>query len=401
MTTSGAPRAELRTQVAVIGAGPAGMLLSHLLAERGVESVVLETRSEEYVAGRIRAGILEQSTVEVLRSTGLGTRLDAEGHRHRGIYLQWPKERHHLDFVDLTGRSVWVYGQTEVQKDLVTARTAAGQEMYYEIADTGLHDLEGDHPSVTFTDVTGRPVRLCADVVAGCDGSFGPSRAAVPEAVRRTWERTYPYSWLGILADVAPSTDELIYAWHPDGFALHSMRSPSVSRLYLQVPNGTSADDWSDDRVWDALATRLGDGQDGWQLTPGPVREKSVLPMRSFVQTPLRHGRLFLAGDAAHIVPPTGAKGLNLAVADVALLAPALADLLLEGDSRLADAYSATALRRVWRCTHFSWWMTTMLHIAGDAFDQQLQLAQLRWVTTSKAGATGLAENYAGLPIGG
>jgi p-hydroxybenzoate 3-monooxygenase len=401
MTPSGSARDELRTQVAVIGAGPAGLLLSHLLAERGVESVVLETRSEEYVAGRIRAGILEQSTVDVLRSTGLGARLDSEGHRHRGIYLQWPHERHHLDFVDLTGRSVWVYGQTEVQKDLVGARTAAGQQVHYEIEGTSLHDLEGDRPSVTFTDVTGRPVRLCADVVAGCDGSFGPSRAAVPEAVQSTWERTYPYSWLGILADVAPSTDELIYAWHPDGFALHSMRSPSVSRLYLQVPNGTSPDAWSDDRVWQALATRLGDGQDGWRLTPGPVREKSVLPMRSFVQTPLRHGRLFLAGDAAHIVPPTGAKGLNLAVADVALLAPALADLLLHGDSRLADAYSATALRRVWRCTHFSWWMTTMLHIAGDPFDQQLQLSQLRWVTSSEAGATGLAENYAGLPIGG
>jgi p-hydroxybenzoate 3-monooxygenase len=400
MTMSASPRDELRTQVAVIGAGPAGMLLSHLLAERGVESVVVETRSAEYVAGRIRAGILEQSTVEALRSTGLGARLDAEGHRHRGIYLQWPQERHHLDFVDLTGRSVWVYGQTQVQKDLVEARAAAGQEVHYEIEDTALHDLQTDLPSVTFTDVSGRSVRLCADVVAGCDGSFGPSRSAVPETVRRTWERTYPYSWLGILADVAPSTDELIYAWHPDGFALHSMRSPTVSRLYLQVPNGTSVDDWSDDRVWQALATRLGDGQDGWRLTPGPVREKSVLPMRSFVQTPLRYGRLFLAGDAAHIVPPTGAKGLNLAVADVALLAPALADLL-RGDSRLADAYSATALRRVWRCTHFSWWMTTMLHIGGDPFDAQLQLSQLRWVTTSEAGATGLAENYAGLPIGG
>jgi p-hydroxybenzoate 3-monooxygenase len=390
----------MRTQVAIVGAGPAGMLLSHLLAADGVESVVVESRSEEYVASRIRAGILEQSTVDLLREVGLGERLDREGDPHRGIYLQWPHERHHLDFVDLTGRQVFVYGQTEVQKDLVAARTAAGQEIHYEVGDTTLHDLGTDRPSVTFTDKDGVEQRLEADVVVGCDGSFGPSREAVPQAVRRTWEKTYPYSWLGILADVAPSTDELIYAWHPDGFAMHSMRSASVSRLYLQVPNDTLIDDWSDDRIWEALATRLGHGQDGWQLTPGPVTDKSVLPMRSFVQQPMRHGRLFLAGDAAHIVPPTGAKGLNLAVADVALLAPALVALVKKDGPGLADAYSDTALRRVWRCTHFSWWMTTMLHTSGDPFDEQLQLSQLRWVTSSEAGATGLAENYAGLPIG-
>jgi p-hydroxybenzoate 3-monooxygenase len=389
----------MRTQVAIIGAGPSGLLLSHLLAADGIESVVLETRSEEYVAGRIRAGILEQSTVDLLREVGLGERLDREGDPHRGIYLQWPEERHHLDFVDLTGRSVFVYGQTEVQKDLVAASHARGQEVQYEIRDTALHDLETNRPSVTFTDKDGVAQRLEADVVVGCDGSFGPSREAVPQAIRRTWEKTYPYSWLGILADVAPSTDELIYAWHPDGFAMHSMRSATVSRLYLQVPNDTRIEDWSDDRIWEALATRLGHGQDGWQLNPGPVTDKSVLPMRSFVQQPMRHGRLFLAGDAAHIVPPTGAKGLNLAVADVALLAPALA-ALLKGDPTLADGYSDAALRRVWRCTHFSWWMTTMLHASGDPFDEQLQLSQLRWVTSSKAGATGLAENYAGLPIG-
>jgi p-hydroxybenzoate 3-monooxygenase len=387
-----------RTQVAIIGAGPAGLLLSHLLAADGVESVVIETRSEEYVAGRIRAGILEQSTVDLLRSAGLGDRLAREGDQHRGIHLQWPGERHHLDFVDLTGRSVYVYGQTEVQKDLVAARKAAGQEVVYEVGDTTLHDLGSDHPSVTYTDVDGHRQRITADVVVGCDGSFGPSRAAIPSPA--TWERTYPYSWLGILADVAPSTDELIYARHPDGFAMHSMRSASVSRLYLQVPNGTDPDDWSDDRIWEALRTRLGHGQDGRSLQDGPITDKSVLPMRSHVSTPMRHGRLFLAGDAAHIVPPTGAKGLNLAVADVALLAPALADLLRKDDPRLADAYSDTALRRVWRCTHFSWWMTTMLHTSGDPFDEQLQLSQLRWVTSSEAGATGLAENYAGLPIG-
>jgi p-hydroxybenzoate 3-monooxygenase len=391
----------MRTEVAIIGAGPAGLLLSHLLAADGIESVVLETRSREYVESRIRAGILESSTVELLDAVGLGDRLHREGHEHRGIYLQWPEERHHLDFVDLAGRSVWVYGQTEVTKDLGRARASAGQAFRYEISETALHDLEAEHPFVTFVDADRTQVRLDADVVVGCDGSFGPSRAAIPDPARQTWQRDYPYSWLGILADVAPSTDELIYAWHPDGFALHSMRSPSVSRLYLQVDPGTDVGDWSDERIWEALATRLGHGQNGWQLTPGPITDKSVLPMRSYVMAPMRYGRLFLAGDAAHIVPPTGAKGLNLAVADVALLAPALRALLREQDTRLADAYSDTALRRVWRCTHFSWWMTTMLHIGSDPFDAQLQLSQLRWVTNSVAGATGLAENYAGLPIGG
>jgi p-hydroxybenzoate 3-monooxygenase len=390
----------MRTQVAIVGAGPAGLLLSHLLDRAGVESVIVETRSRAYVEARIRAGILERSTVDLLTEAGLGARLAAEGDEHRGIHLQWPGERHHLDFVDLVGRSVTVYGQTEVTRDLGRARAAAGQEIHYEVADTAVHDIETDHPAVTFTDAHGAARRLDADVVVGCDGSFGPCRAAVPAAAARTWERTYPYSWLGVLADVPPSTDELIYAWHPDGFALHSMRSAAVSRLYLQVPNGTDVADWPDDRIWEALATRLGHGEDGWTLAPGPITEKSVLPMRSFVQQPLRHGRLFLAGDAAHIVPPTGAKGLNLAVADVALLAPALAALLVGGDPGLAAAYSDAALRRVWRCTHFSWWMTTMLHRTDDAFDTQLQLSQLRWVATSTAGRTGLAENYAGLPIG-
>jgi p-hydroxybenzoate 3-monooxygenase len=381
----------MRTQVAIVGAGPAGLLLSHMLAEGGVESVVVETRTREYVESRIRAGILEDSTVELLKSAGLATRLLRESSEHRGIYLQWPAERHHIDFHDLVGRGVWVYGQTEVQKDLGRARDAAGQQVVYDVRDTKVHDAY-----VTFT-VDGRPTRLDADVVVGCDGSFGPTRTAVPG---RTWERTYAYSWLGVLADVAPSTDELIYAWHPDGFALNSMRSPTVTRLYLQVPSDTDIAEWSDDRIWDALATRLGHGQDGWKLATGPIIEKSVLPMRSNVAAPMRRGNVFLAGDAAHIVPPTGAKGLNLAVADVGLLAPALVALLRENDPRLADEYSDRALRRVWRCTHFSWWMTTMLHASGDPFDAQLQLSQLRWVVSSVAGATGLAENYAGLPIG-
>src|SRR3954470_4854307 len=284
----------MRTQVAIVGAGPAGMLLSHLLAADGIESVVVETRSEEHVASRIRAGILEQSTVDLLRSVGLADRLEREGDQHGGIYLQTPGERHHLDFVDLTGRSVWVYGQTEVQKDLVAAREAEGQQIVYEVSGTALHDLATDRPYVTFTDSGGVAQRLDADVVAGCDGSFGPSRSAAPA---QSYERVYPYSWLGILADVAPSTDELIYAWHPDGFALHSMRSSEVSRFYLQVPNDTDLADWPDDRIWDSLAGRLGDGQEGWSLATGPVREKSVLPMRSHVQTPMRYGRLFLAGD--------------------------------------------------------------------------------------------------------
>jgi p-hydroxybenzoate 3-monooxygenase len=350
------------------------------------------------VLSRIRAGVLEGASVDLLGSVGLGDRLRREGMEHRGIYLQWPHERHHLDFAELTGRGVWIYGQTELQKDLVAARRAAGQQIEYEISDTTLHDLDSDRPYVTYAGKDGRSGRLDADVIAGCDGSHGASRGFHPTL--RTWERTYPFAWLGVLAEVAPSTDELIYAWHPDGFALHSMRSHTVSRLYLQVAPDEELWRWSDERIWDALATRLGHGQDGWALTPGPILEKSVLPMHSQVSTPMRHERLFLAGDAAHIVPPTGAKGLNLAIADVALLAPALSVLLRRGDHSLVDSYAERAVRRVWRCTHFSWWMTMMLHRHGDDFDAELQLSQLRWVTSSEAGARGLAENYAGLPLG-
>ncbi|MET9001258.1 4-hydroxybenzoate 3-monooxygenase [Amycolatopsis sp. Hca4] len=383
----------MRTQVAIVGAGPAGLLLSHLLGLEGIDSVLLERQTAEYVQARIRAGILEAGTVELLREVGLGARLDVEGMEHRGIYLQWPENRHHVDFTDLIGRSVTVYGQTEVTKDLMAARDKAGHPAYYSVTDVVLDDVTGQ-PSVSFVDSDGVARRIDADAVVGCDGFHGPSRASVPGP--QVWERAYPFAWLGVLADVAPSTDELIYAWHPDGFAMHSMRSPRVSRFYLQVTPDEDIAQWSDDRIWTALSERLGVA--GWTLETGPITEKSVLPMRSFVTTPMRHGNLYLAGDAAHIVPPTGAKGLNLAVADVALLARALT-ASFRGDDRLVDAYSETALRRVWRCTHFSWWMTSMLHRHGDDFDAQLQLSQLHRTVTSAAAKTELAENYAGLPL--
>ncbi len=391
----------LRTQVAVVGAGPAGLLLAQLLARLGVDSVVVEARSREYVEARIRAGVLEQQTVDLLTEAGVGERLHAQGLRHDGVHLQLPGQRHRLDFQDLCGRSVWVYGQTEVVKDLLDARVGA-QPVLFEVSGTALHDLETDAPSVSFVTADGEDVVVRCDLVAGCDGFHGPSRQAVPAHLRTTWERTYPFSWLGILADVPPSTDELVYAWHPDGFAMHSMRSTTRSRLYVQVGNDERVQDWPDDRVWEALATRM--ALDGWSLATGPVLDKGITPMRSFVSAPMRHGRLFLAGDAAHIVPPTGAKGLNLAVADVRVLAEAIVAWAKEDRWDLLDAYSDTALRRVWRATHFSWWMTSMLHpdtrTAADPFDAQLQLSQLRYVTSSRAAAASLAENYTGLPFG-
>ena len=388
----------MRTKVAIVGAGPAGLLLAHLLARRGVESVVVENRSREYVQARIRAGVLEQGTVDTLVDAGLGANLAREGMRHDGIHLQWPGQRHRIDFPSHCGRSVWVYGQTQVVRDLIAARLADGQQLHFEVSRTSLHDLETDRPFVRYVDAAGTPQVLECDVVVGADGFHGVSRPTVPAALQRTWQRDYPFAWLGILADVAPSTDELIYAWHPRGFAMHSMRSATVSRLDLQVDPTERLADWSDDRIWSELALRM--SLDGWTLQDGPVTDKGITPMRSFVSSPMRHGRLFLVGDAAHIVPPTGAKGLNLAVADVRLLDLALGDLFATGGERLIDAYSDTALRRVWRTTHFSWWMTNMLHSFGDEFDDELRIAQLGYVTSSDAAAAGLAENYTGLPLG-
>ncbi|HEY2315158.1 MAG TPA: 4-hydroxybenzoate 3-monooxygenase [Streptosporangiaceae bacterium] len=387
-----------RTQVGIVGAGPAGLLLSHLLAQRGIASVLIELRSRAYCEARQRAGVLEDSSVALLRDADVAGRLDRQGLKHGGIYLQFGGERHHLDFRDLTGgRSVTVYAQTEVVKDLIARRLAdAGPSaIEFSVSDTQVADIETDRPVLRYTDSAGIRHEVTCDAIAGCDGFHGICRPAIPAAVLSTWQREYPYAWLGILADVPPSTDELIYAHHAAGFALHSLRSPTVSRLYLQVDTGDDISAWPDERIWAELRRRF--ELPGWTLHQGPVLDKSITPMRSFVSAPMRHGRLFLAGDAAHIVPPTGAKGLNLALADVAVLAPAL-DALLHGDDKLAAGYSASCLERVWRSTHFSWWMTTMLHRApaADAMATQLQLSQLRYVVSSRAAATSLAENYTG-----
>jgi len=384
-----------RTQVGIVGAGPAGLLLSHLLALAGVESVVVENRSRAYCEARQRAGLLEAGTVELLRSAGVGKRLDAEGIEHDGIYLQFLGERHHLDFRALTGgRWVTIYAQTEIVKDLIAARLAAGGVVEFSCSDVAVSDVTSDRPVLSYADSSGVTHVVSCDVIAGCDGFHGICRPLIPDL--SVSERNYPYAWLGILADAAPSTDELIYSRHAEGFALYSMRSHDVSRLYLQVAPDESVEAWPDERIWAELQKRF--AVRGWSVSEGPITDKSVTAMRSFVAAPMRHGRLFLAGDAAHIVPPTGAKGLNLAFSDVVVLANALRALLVNGSWELADAYSDTCLERVWRATHFSWWMTSMLHVAPDAdlFESQLQLAQLRYVTSSHAAALSLAENYSG-----
>ncbi|GAA1034848.1 MULTISPECIES: 4-hydroxybenzoate 3-monooxygenase [Amycolatopsis] len=389
----------MRTQVAVIGAGPAGLLLSYLLHQAGVEAVVLEARDREYVRQRVRAGVCEQPTVDLLTEIGLGGRLAAEGLPHEGFSLRFDGADHRIALTELTGKAITVYGQQEIVKDLVDAHEAADLPLHFEVSEVSLSSLDTSRPVVRYRDSSGAWQTLECDAVAGCDGFHGVSRPSIPDGVLTTFEREYPFAWLGVLAQTPPSHEELIYTHHPRGFALHSMRSPDVTRLYLQVDPAENLADWSDDRIWAELSTRLAvDGE--FTLQEGPILDKGITPMRSFVTEPMRHGRLFLAGDAAHIVPPTGAKGMNLAVADVVALSRALV-ALLQGDSSLAESYSDTCLRRVWRAEHFSWFMTTMLHVdpGADAFAQRLQLSQLRYTASSRAAATSLAENYVGLPF--
>jgi p-hydroxybenzoate 3-monooxygenase len=384
----------MRTQVGIIGAGPAGLVLAHLLHRLGIDSVVLENRSRAYIERRIRAGVLEHGTVQLLTEVGLGERLQRERMVHHGLELLFDGEGHRIPLTELAGREISIYGQHELVKDLVAARLDTGRPLLFEVSDVRLSDVE--RPVISFSR-QGRAERLECDIVAGCDGSHGISRAAIP--IRTLYERDYPYAWLGILAEAPPSSEELIYAYHERGFALHSMRSPKITRLYLQVCPDEDPADWPDGRIWAELRTRLA-RRGGFTLTDGPILEKGVTALRSVVVEPMQHGRVYLAGDAAHIVPATGAKGLNLAVADVSVLAPAIADFYA-GDPSGLDAYSERCLRRVWRVQHFSWWMTSMLHRPddGDPFTHQLQLSQLRYVVSSRAAATSLAENYVGLPL--
>jgi p-hydroxybenzoate 3-monooxygenase len=386
-----------RTQVGIVGAGPAGLLLSHLLSLAGIDSVLVENRSRAYCEARQRAGMLETGTVELLRSAGVGKRLDAEGIEHDGIYLQFAGERHNLNFRELTGgRTVTIYAQPEIVKDLIARRLTDGGAVEFSASDVAVSGVSEDRPLLSYTDESGVAHQVSCDVIAGCDGFHGICRPLIPGI--SVYERSYPFAWLGILAEAAPATDELIYSRHEDGFALYSMRSHAVSRLYLQVPAGEPLENWPDDRIWAELNRRFKVNGSDWSVSEGQITDKSVTPMRSFVAAPMRHGRLFLAGDAAHIVPPTGAKGLNLALSDVVVLANALRAALGRGDWDLADAYSDTCLERVWRATHFSWWMTSMLHVnpEADAFDRELMLNQLRYVTSSPAAALSLAENYTG-----
>jgi p-hydroxybenzoate 3-monooxygenase len=389
-----------RTQVCIIGAGPAGLLLGQLLHGVGIEAVILERRSADYVLSRIRAGVLEQGTVGLLDQAGCGDRAHREGLRHEGVNLSFDGRLHRIDLAAATGgESVLVYGQTEATKDLMDARTAAGLVTHYEAEDVQPHDFDGERPFVTFTK-DGASHRIDCDVVAGCDGYHGVSRASVPAQAIRTYERVYPFGWMGILADVPPVEEELIYANHERGFALCSMRSHTRSRYYAQCPLEDKVEDWSDARFWDELRRRL-PAATAEKVTTGPSIEKSIAPLRSFVAEPLRFGRLFLAGDAGHIVPPTGAKGLNLAASDVHYLFEALSAFFLERDAAALDLYSERALARVWKAVRFSWWFTSMMHVFPDqgAFGQKIQEAELDYLTGSAAATASLAENYVGLPF--
>lgn len=386
-----------RTQVAVIGAGPAGLLLSRLLHLEGVETVVLERRSRAYVEGRIRAGVLESSTADLLDRAGVGARMRREGLVHEGIALGFRGRCHRIDFRALVGGEVVVYGQTEITRDLNEACLGAGADIRFETEAVEILEADSDRPRVRFRSADGGGEIAC-DFVAGCDGFHGIARAAIPPSSLRTFERTVPFGWFGILARTPPVSDELIYVRHERGFALFSMRSPELSRLYLQCPAGSDMETWPEERIWGELRLRLG-GEEAGRLAPGPVVEKGIAPIRSFVAEPMRFGRLFLAGDAAHIVPPTGAKGLNAAAADVEVLARALAAFYARGDSGLLDSYSETCLERIWRVQRFSWWMTSLLHRFPDegAFGERLRDAELAALLASPAASAALAENYVGL----
>jgi p-hydroxybenzoate 3-monooxygenase len=391
---------QLRTQVGIVGAGPAGLLLSHLLHLEGIESVVIESRGRDYVEQRVRAGVLEQGSVDLLVQAGAGERLRREGLVHHGIELRFGGRGHRIDMTELTGgRCITVYGQQEVVKDLIRARLDAGGQMLFDASEVSVHALESTRPRIRFRR-GGEEAELHCDVIAGCDGFHGICRPSVPAGVLAAFERSYPFAWLGILAQAAPSHEELIYAYHERGFALFSMRSPTITRLYLQVAPDEDIGQWSDDRIWQELHTRL-ETNDGWKLNEGPVLEKGITGMRSHVTEPMQHGRLFLAGDSAHIVPPTGAKGMNLAIADVHVLCRPLTAFFKSHREDLLAAYSQTCLKRVWRAEHFSWWMTSMLHRfpGDDGFGHRLQRSQLDYVVGSRSAAASLAENYVGLPL--
>lgn len=392
--------ATLRTQVGIIGAGPAGLLLWHLLRRRGIDAIVIEARSRSYVEERVRAGVLEQGTVDILTESGLGARMQREGLQHGGIYLRFSGASHHIDLRELVGRSVTVYGQQEVVRDLIGACVAAEGRIEFEVSDVKVAQLTSTRPVIHYRDAKGSAQELQCDFIAGCDGYHGICRPAIPEGVLKFYERDYPFAWLGILAHCPPVAEELIYSNHPAGFALYSMRSPTVVRYYLQCRPDEDLAQWPDARVWDELEHRL-EGEHAPALKRGDVFQKSVTPMRSFVTEPMQYGRLYLAGDAAHIVPPTGAKGMNLAVADVRALSMALGEFYASGNMARLERYSQLCLRRVWKAQRFSWWMTSMLHRfeQHSPFEQRVQQAELDYVCASPAGSKSLAENYVGLPF--